>query len=126
VRQRSAGAQLEATNAATARAPTPGDFFSSPGTQYGIFQHSFDYSLVTTSNPARPGEILVTYVTGIGSPLDYHVAVGTPAPLAPVDPVGQFNAGGAADTYNIVANGVPVGSIGDRPRSYSWVWRLDG
>jgi len=34
----------------------PGDFFILPGTQYGIFQHGADFSLVTKSHPAKPGE----------------------------------------------------------------------
>jgi uncharacterized protein (TIGR03437 family) len=92
---------------------THGDFFRLPGRQYGIFQHSADYSLVTESNPARQGEILVTYVTGVRSPLAFEVPVGQPAPLNQVDPVGQYNAGAASDTYNIVANGEPIGAIGD-------------
>jgi hypothetical protein len=46
------------------RTSIPGDFFRWPGTNLGIFQHWPDYSLVTEDNPARPGEILITYLTG--------------------------------------------------------------
>ena len=34
---------------------------------YGIVQHSADDSLVTPANPARRGEVLVGYATGLGS-----------------------------------------------------------
>lgn len=36
----------------------PGDFF-------GVFQHADDYSLVTAQNPARRGEAIIAYLTGL-------------------------------------------------------------
>jgi uncharacterized protein (TIGR03437 family) len=43
----------------------PGVFTNPPGgTARAIVQH-LDYSLVTANNPARPGEILLGYLTGI-------------------------------------------------------------
>jgi uncharacterized protein (TIGR03437 family) len=47
----------------------PGIFIMSDGTP--AIQHSADYSLVTPSNPARPGETILVYATGLGrvSPL---------------------------------------------------------
>ncbi|HSW50586.1 MAG TPA: hypothetical protein VLH09_10445 [Bryobacteraceae bacterium] len=44
---------------------SPGEFFRWPGTDRGVFQHWPDYSLVTPENPARPGETLITYLTGM-------------------------------------------------------------
>jgi len=109
--------QNGAQGSATATGPvsnTPGDFFRLPGTSYGIFQHSADYSLVTENSPAQPGEILVTYLTGVGDGgLAYAVPDGQAAPLSPVDPVYQLNIGTVIYTYNIVANGVPIGVVGD-------------
>jgi uncharacterized protein (TIGR03437 family) len=64
-------------------APQLGDFFRVGTTQYGIFQHSADYSLVTTANPARRGETLVAYATGLEPPTP-SVPIGQPAPLSPL------------------------------------------
>jgi uncharacterized protein (TIGR03437 family) len=44
---------------------TPGEFFRVGGTQYGAFQHSRDYSPVTETNPAAPGETIIGYLTGL-------------------------------------------------------------
>jgi uncharacterized protein (TIGR03437 family) len=43
----------------------PGIFTLSDGT--AAIQHSADYSLVTPSNPARPGETIIVYATGLGA-----------------------------------------------------------
>jgi uncharacterized protein (TIGR03437 family) len=53
----------------------------------GIFQHA-DYSLVTSSNPARRGEPLVLYATGLGA-VTPAVASGTAAPVSPLSYVQQ-------------------------------------
>ena len=100
-------------NATGAVPDTPGDFFRMPGTQYGVFQHRADYSLVTREKPAMPGETLVTYLTGVGSLLDFAVPLGQPAPMSPVDTVTQLNSGGVIDTYNVVVNDTPIGAVGD-------------
>lgn len=47
-----------------------------------IAQHSADYSLVTSSNPAKPGEILVMYLVGMGA-TDPPVASGAASPSSP-------------------------------------------
>jgi uncharacterized protein (TIGR03437 family) len=44
-----------------------------------IAQHSADYSLVSSSNPAKPGEYLVMYAVGLGA-TNPSVASGMPAP----------------------------------------------
>jgi uncharacterized protein (TIGR03437 family) len=59
--------------------PTP------PYTQNGahiVAQHSADYSLVSSSSPAVPGEYLVIYLVGLGA-TDPAVAAGVPAPGPP-------------------------------------------
>lgn len=50
---------------------------------HAIAQHASDFSLVTASNPARPGEIVTIYVSGLG-PKSPAVPLGVPAPLSPV------------------------------------------
>ena len=55
----------------------------------GAIQHASDYSVVTQQNPARKGEVIIAYATGLGTvrPL---VASGTPAGgPAPIDAYGS-------------------------------------
>jgi uncharacterized protein (TIGR03437 family) len=72
-------------------APQLGDFFRVGTTQYGIFQHSADYSLVTTTNPAKRGETIVAYATGLEPPVP-SVPIGQPTPLSPLYYVPQTRA----------------------------------
>lgn len=51
-----------------------------------IAQHSADYSLVSSSNPAKPGEYLVMYLVGLGA-TNPSVASGVPAPSSPLSTV---------------------------------------
>ncbi len=73
--------------------------------------HSNDFSLVTTSKPARAGEILVVFATGLG-PTSPGVEYGQPFPASPLllvnAPVGVGINGIAADV--LYAGGYP-GSI---------------
>jgi uncharacterized protein (TIGR03437 family) len=48
-----------------------------------IAQHSADFSLVSSSNPAKPGEYLVMYLVGMGA-TDPAVASGTQTPASPL------------------------------------------
>ncbi|MBS1828983.1 MAG: hypothetical protein JST93_27010 [Acidobacteria bacterium] len=67
----------------------PGEFFRIPGDprlgegNKGIFQHASDYSLVTEENPAKPGEIVIAYLTGIPLRTVPEVPTGEAAPLSP-------------------------------------------
>jgi uncharacterized protein (TIGR03437 family) len=47
-----------------------------------VAQHSADYTLVSSSSPAKPGEALVIYLLGMG-PTNPSVASGAPAPSSP-------------------------------------------
>ena len=66
----------------------PGEFFTLNGTQFGIFQHAADYSLVTQDNPASPGETLIAYATGLPE-AEPAIPDGQPAPIAPLSTVRQ-------------------------------------
>lgn len=60
---------------------------SSPGVYAGpdttvIAQHGTDYSLITSSSPAAPGEFIVLYVLGLGA-TSASVPSGTASPSAP-------------------------------------------
>jgi uncharacterized protein (TIGR03437 family) len=52
------------------------------GLGYGAVQHNADYSLVTPSNPAQPGEYLIVYLSGLGA-VSPTVSDGTAAPGSP-------------------------------------------
>jgi uncharacterized protein (TIGR03437 family) len=63
--------------------PTP------PDVQNGahmIAQHSADFSLVSSSNPAKPGEYLVMYLVGMGA-TNPSVRSGAATPSSPLSPV---------------------------------------
>ena len=64
---------------------TPGVLADNGGAGRVTAQH-LDFSLVTTANPARPGEIILFYVEGLGA-VNPAVADGVAAPLTPLSPV---------------------------------------
>jgi uncharacterized protein (TIGR03437 family) len=55
-----------------------------------VIVHAADYSLVTADHPARPGEYLVVFCTGLGATTP-SVRDGDPAPLAPVPLQGSLD-----------------------------------
>ncbi len=90
--------------------PTP------PSIQNGahiIAQHSADFSLVTSANPAKPGEYLVMYLVGMGA-TNPSVASGAPspssAPLATVVLEPTVTVGGQAST--VAFAGLTPGFVG--------------
>lgn len=94
---------------------SPGFFSNSVGPLPGIgfvplaiAQHA-DYSPVTAANPARAGEIVIFYGTGIG-PVSPAVASGQPAPDTP-------NLAVTTGTYSATVNGIdaPVSFLGLTP-----------
>jgi uncharacterized protein (TIGR03437 family) len=59
---------------------SPGVFTVPPGGVYeGAVQHAADYSLVTDSKPAKAGETIIIYLTGLGA-VSPAVTAGTAAP----------------------------------------------
>ena len=47
-----------------------------------VAQHNSDFSLVTAANPAKPGEVIIMYLAGLGA-TNPPVASGMPAPSNP-------------------------------------------
>ena len=100
------------------QAVAPGIFTLADGS--GAIQHASDYSLVTASNPAAPGETIVIYATGLG-PVTGAVADGTPAPgpfpaqqmcQSPVVTIGGTPEDGAGTSANILYAGLTPGYVG--------------
>jgi uncharacterized protein (TIGR03437 family) len=100
------------------QAVAPGIFTLPDGS--GAIQHASDYSLVTASHPAAPGEAIVIYATGLGS-VSTTVADGAPALGA--DPVQQVcqppsvmlggtPANGEGASANILYAGLTPGYVG--------------
>lgn len=80
-----------------------GAFFRVGATPYGLFQHGADYSLVTTSNPAKVGEVIVGYATGLNPPNPYPPD-GQATPMSPLYPVPQND----TNTINMDLTGVYI------------------
>ncbi len=58
----------------------PGDFFRLADGS-GAFQHSADYALVSARNPARAGEVVVGYLTGLLTRPVPSIPTGQPSPV---------------------------------------------
>jgi uncharacterized protein (TIGR03437 family) len=92
----------------------PGIFTLSDGTP--AIEHSADYNLVTPSNPAHPGEVILVYATGFGgvSPaVPSGVSATGPAPV--VEPCGDIVAvapTGPASLGSILYTGLAPGFVG--------------
>jgi uncharacterized protein (TIGR03437 family) len=84
---------------------SPGDFFELRD-GFGILQHASDYSLVTQENPARPGELIIAYLTGMPGTRP-QVATGVPSRSDPPAIVPQ-DPGILTDIYRIYVRASPV------------------
>lgn len=71
---------------------SPGEFFRDASGQRGAFQHASDYSPVTTGHPARRGEIVIAYLTGLPRTAPI-VPTGEAAPFDPLAVVPQTSIG---------------------------------
>jgi len=97
---------------------TPDGFTATPGSpgiaafpNGNIIAQHTNATLVTDAAPARPGEIIVLFLAGLGSAQNEPVA-GTGAPLPPTDPLNPVTltvAGNAAPTLFV---GLTPGSVG--------------
>jgi uncharacterized protein (TIGR03437 family) len=69
-------------------ATSPGVFTQkADGISAGAIQHGADFSLVTSANPAKAGETVVAYCTGLGA-VSPAVTAGSAAPSSPAAQVG--------------------------------------
>jgi uncharacterized protein (TIGR03437 family) len=90
----------------------PGQFFRLPDGS-GAFQHA-DYSLVNAANPARAGEVVLGYLTGlvIGSTVPAAVT-GQPAPANPPSVVNQLLKSGSPPRFQIWVGDPPNQNVVD-------------
>ena len=77
------GSTLSAVRTANLAVVAPGIFIVDQAHSTGAVLHASDASLVSSSAPARSGEYLVIYCTGLG-PLLTPVRSGDPAPINPL------------------------------------------
>ncbi len=102
---------VDANNNVTA-GTAPGVFtIPATGLGYAAAQHTTDFSTVTPDNPARPGEIIAVYLTGIG-PVNPAVASGAPGPVPLANAVSNISVfiGGSQAATSFV--GLTPGAIG--------------
>jgi uncharacterized protein (TIGR03437 family) len=75
------GGSASAISTSQVSASSPGIFIMDQGTSAGAILHA-DFSLVTGTSPAKAGEIVAIYATGLG-PLQSPLKSGDPAPNGP-------------------------------------------
>jgi uncharacterized protein (TIGR03437 family) len=98
------GPMVSAASPAALSTGAPGIFtYSGDGRGPGLVFHS-DFSPVTADSPARPGETLIAYVTGLGT-VDNPVATGAVSAFAASGSVTLGGVTGAGQTITIRING---------------------
>ena len=90
--------------------PSPGDFFTLPNSSYGAFQHATDYSTITPANPARAGETVIGYLTGLEATVP-PVPTGQASPYSPLAIVPQTTGLRVREYALFVMPGFPSTSI---------------
>ena len=107
------GSNLSTVRTANVATVSPGIFILDQATSAGAVFHSSDFSPVSSSSPARPGEYLAIYCTGLG-PLRIPVKSGDAAPsvppLAETVYVPTVNIGGLPT--NVIFSGLAPGFVG--------------
>ena len=76
------GSNLSTVGTVSVAAVSPGIFILDQATSAGAVLHSSDFSVVSSSSPARPGEYVVIFCTGLGALLT-PVKSGDTAPSVP-------------------------------------------
>jgi uncharacterized protein (TIGR03437 family) len=79
---------------------SPGIFIVDYNANTGAIVHTADYSVVTAANPAKPGETLAIFATGLG-PVNQNVSSGVAAPAVP--PLAY-----TTSTPSVMIGGTPV------------------
>jgi uncharacterized protein (TIGR03437 family) len=86
--------------------PSPGDFFTLPNSSYGAFQHATDYSVITPANPAKAGETVIGYLTGLGATVPL-VPTGQASPYSPLAIVPRDQTGLQRSSYALMSPSLP-------------------
>ena len=97
---------------------TPDRFISAPGApgiasfaNGGIIAQHLDATLITDASPAKPGEIIVLYLTGLGSATN-QPATGSGAPVPPTDPLNAVTLTLNGATAPTLFVGLTPGTVG--------------
>jgi uncharacterized protein (TIGR03437 family) len=110
--QVSQGSVLSAAQTVNVAAASPGIFIVDRAISAAAVLHAADYSLVTSSSPARPGEYLLIYCTGLGA-VGTSVASGAMAPSVPPDSTVQPPTVSIANlSANVTFAGLAPGFVG--------------
>jgi uncharacterized protein (TIGR03437 family) len=110
--QVSQGSALSAAQTVNVAAASPGIFIVDQASSAAAVLHAADYSLVTSSSPARPGEYLLIYCTGLGA-VGTSVASGAMAPSVPPDSTVQPPTVSIANlSANVTFAGLAPGFVG--------------
>ena len=110
--QVSQGNALSAAQTVNVAAASPGIFIVDQASSAAAVLHAADYSLVTSSSPARPGEYLLIYCTGLGA-VGTSVASGAMAPSVPPDSTVQPPTVSIANlSANVTFAGLAPGFVG--------------
>ena len=110
--QVSQGSALSAAQTVNVAAASPGIFIVDRAISAAAVLHAADYSLVTSSSPARPGEYLLIYCTGLGA-VGTSVASGAMAPSVPPDSTVQPPTVSIANlSANVTFAGLAPGFVG--------------
>ena len=97
---------------------TPDSFVSAPGapgiaafTNGSIIAQHLDFSLITDASPAKPGEVAILYLAGLGSAAN-QPATGSPAPLPPTGPVNAVSLSLNGTVLPTLFVGLTPGTVG--------------
>ncbi|MCL4796870.1 MAG: hypothetical protein KJZ84_20060 [Bryobacteraceae bacterium] len=107
------GNSLSASRMVSVSAVSPGIFIVDPASSAGAVLHAEDFSLVSSEAPARPGESLLIYSTGLG-PMRVAVASGESAPSDPAltETLHFPSVTIAGSSANVIYSGLVPGFVG--------------
>jgi uncharacterized protein (TIGR03437 family) len=95
--------QLHGTARGRSMAISPGEFFRTADGA-AVLQHAADYKLVTNEYPARAGDVIIAYLTGLPVTVP-SVPEGVAAPSDPLAHVQQYSNAAGIESYAVVVDG---------------------